>query len=86
MMVGLPIIGLATTEMVTVVENGISGYVDTDFEKLVLRMRQLLNNRTHAQNLSQGAIETAQKRFHIKRFISDWDKTFQSATTPLSVV
>lgn len=33
-MVGLPIIGLATTEMVTVVENG-SGYVDTDVDKLV---------------------------------------------------
>ncbi|MDQ4077194.1 MAG: glycosyltransferase family 1 protein, partial [Chloroflexota bacterium] len=28
MMVGMPIIGLATTEMVTVVENDVSGYID----------------------------------------------------------
>ena len=35
MMVGLPVIALATTEMVTVVENGVSGYVDTDIKKLV---------------------------------------------------
>src|SRR5262249_22926405 len=30
MMVGMPILGLATTEMVTAVENGVSGYVETD--------------------------------------------------------
>ncbi len=78
MMVGLPIIGLATTEMATVVENGVSGYVDTDLEKLILRMRQLLDNQTHAQNLSKGALETAKKRFNIQRFLDDWDKTFKS--------
>lgn len=78
MMVGLPIIGLATTEMVTVVENGVSGYVDTDLEKLILKMRLLLDDQTHAQNLSKGAIEAAQKRFNIQRFVNDWDKTFKS--------
>src|SRR5215204_5673734 len=30
MMIGMPIIGLATTEMVTAVENGVSGYTDTN--------------------------------------------------------
>ena len=30
MMIGLPIIGLATTELATVIENGISGFVATD--------------------------------------------------------
>ncbi len=78
MMVGLPIIGLATTEMTTVVENGVSGYVDTNLENLILRMRQLLNNQNHAQNLSQGALETAQKRFNIQRFSNNWDATFKS--------
>ncbi|MFQ4144078.1 glycosyltransferase [Chlorogloeopsis sp. ULAP02] len=78
MMVGLPIIGLATTEMATVVENGVSGYVDTNLENLIFRMRLLLSNQNHAQNLSQGATQTAQKRFNIQRFINDWDKTFKS--------
>ncbi|KAB8315968.1 glycosyltransferase [Tolypothrix campylonemoides VB511288] len=86
MMVGLPIIGLATTEMVTVVEKGVSGYVDTDINKLIDKMHQLLNSQTHAQKLSQGAIATAQKRFNIQRFSQDWDKAFQSVISPLSSV
>ncbi|MEH2066674.1 MAG: glycosyltransferase [Nostoc sp.] len=86
MMVGLPVIGLATTEMTTVIKNGVSGYVNTDLEKLIFRMRQLLNNQNHAQNLSQGALETAQKRFNIQRFTNDWDETFKSVINPLSLV
>ncbi|KAF3885351.1 MULTISPECIES: glycosyltransferase [Nostocales] len=77
MMVGLPIIGLATTEMTTVVENGVSGYISTDVEKLIHQMKHLLDNRTQAQKLSQGARETAQQRFNIKRFVRDWDKVFK---------
>ena len=77
MMVGLPIIGLATTEMVTVVENGVSGYVDTDIEKLISRMRQLLNDPTEAKKLSQGALLTAQKRFNIQRFSHNWNEAFK---------
>src|SRR5262245_44889067 len=42
MTVGMPAVGLATTELVTVVENGVSGFVDTDPAKLVGPMRMLL--------------------------------------------
>ncbi|MBD2777163.1 glycosyltransferase [Iningainema tapete] len=80
MMVGLPIIGLATTEMVTVVENGISGYVNTDIEKLIFHMRELLDYPAQAQKLSQGALLTAKKRFNIQRFTQDWDEAFKSVT------
>ncbi|GAA6624072.1 glycosyltransferase [Scytonema sp. NUACC26] len=86
MMVGLPIIGLATTEMTTVVENGVSGYINTDIDQLILQMKQLLNNRTQAQKLSQGARETAQKRFNIKRFTQDWDKVFKLVSDQLPVI
>jgi glycosyltransferase involved in cell wall biosynthesis len=41
LMLGIPIIGLATTEMVTVVENGVSGYLDTSVEQLTAHMRDL---------------------------------------------
>lgn len=78
MTVGLPIIGLATTEMVTVVENGVSGFVDTDIDKLIVKMRLLLNDATLAHKLSEGARETAQKRFNIQRFANDWDEIFKS--------
>lgn len=78
MMVGLPVVGLATTEMVTTVENGVSGYVDTDVDRLVEIMHLLLANPEEAQRLGQGARSQAMKRFNIQRFISDWNEAFLS--------
>lgn len=78
MMVGLPIIGLATTELVTVVENGISGYIDTEIDCLIERMRSLIANPELALRLSTGARQQAQKRFNIQRFTRDWDEAFLS--------
>lgn len=78
MMIGLPIIGLATTELSTVVENGISGYIDTDLDRLIEQMRSLIANPDLAQCLSAGARQQAQKRFNIQRFTRDWDEAFFS--------
>jgi hypothetical protein len=77
MMYGMPIIGLATTELVTVVKNGVSGYLETDESRLVDRMRYLLENPAEAKRLSQGAKEYAQKRFNIHRFAHDWTDAFE---------
>jgi glycosyltransferase involved in cell wall biosynthesis len=81
MMLGLPVVGLATTEMAAAVENGLSGYVDTDVERLVLYMRRLLNDRGEAERLSQGARGRAAERFGIQRFAQDWDRTFASVAS-----
>src|SRR5438270_5579557 len=54
MMIGMPVIGLATTEMATVVENGISGYVDTNVSALVDHMTALLRNPVEARRLGDG--------------------------------
>jgi glycosyltransferase involved in cell wall biosynthesis len=80
MMIGMPIIGLATTEMVTAIENGVSGYVDTDVTRLVEHMRRLLSDPAEAQRLGAGAQRQAQKRFNIQRFLSDWDEALASIT------
>lgn len=80
MMIGMPIIALATTEMVTVVENGVSGYVDTNINRLVERMQELLDNPSEAHRLSAGARRQAQERFNIQRFIQDWDEAFALVT------
>ncbi len=80
MMIGMPILGLATTEMVTVVENGVSGYVDTNINRLVERMQELLNNPAEAHRLSANARRYAQERFNIQRFIRDWDQAFALIT------
>ncbi|SMB80316.1 glycosyltransferase family 4 protein [Deinococcus hopiensis] len=73
MMLGMPILGLATTEMATAVQNGVNGYVDTDVRKLVERMNHLLNDPDEARRLSEGARAVARERFSIGRFARDWD-------------
>ncbi len=80
MMIGMPMIAVATTEMVTVVENGVSGYVDTNINRLLECMQELLNNPAQAQRLSVGARRHAQERFNIQRFIRDWDEAFALVT------
>jgi glycosyltransferase involved in cell wall biosynthesis len=76
MMVGLPVIGLATTEMVTAVENGVSGYVDTNVERLVEHMRRLLADPVEARRLGEHARRAARERFGIERFARDWEVAF----------
>ncbi|MGZ3299389.1 MAG: glycosyltransferase [Isosphaeraceae bacterium] len=80
MMVGMPIIGLATTEMVTVVENGVSGYLGTDVGKLIERMRELIGDADEARSLGRWARRHAEQRFSINRFASDWDEAFALVT------
>jgi Glycosyl transferases group 1 len=81
MMIGMPIVGLATTEMVTVVENGVSGYLDTCPDKLIDRMRELLRDADEARSLGRLAQRHAQSRFAIGRFAHDWDQTFAMVTS-----
>lgn len=76
MMIGMPVIGLATTEMTTVIENGVSGYVDTNVDRLIEMMQQLQKFPQEAQQLSQGARKVAEERFNIERFKRDWDQAF----------
>lgn len=79
MMVGLPIVGLATTEMSVTIENGYSGYIHTDVDVLIEKMKLLLNDPIKAFELGRGARTTAIKRFNIDRFAKDWIQTFQYA-------
>lgn len=80
MMVGLPIIGLATTEMVTTIHNGVSGYLATRPENLIPIMQELLRNPVEAQRLGAGARRYALERFHIERFARDWDAVVREVT------
>jgi len=80
MMLGLPVVGLATTEMATAIENGVSGYVDTDVGRLVERLRELLADPAEARRLGRGARRRALERFGLERFARDWDAAFALAT------
>jgi glycosyltransferase involved in cell wall biosynthesis len=78
MMVGMPIVGLATTELPTVVRNGESGFVDTRLDRLVDAMQALLRDPAEAARLGQGARRTALERFHIGRFVDEWMEAFRT--------
>ncbi|MCA9874738.1 MAG: glycosyltransferase [Anaerolineales bacterium] len=80
MMVGLPIIGLATTEMVTAVQNGVTGYVSTSVPWLIERMHDLLTFPGQAQLLGEAARQQALDRFHIDRFSRDWEAALNLVT------
>lgn len=80
MLLGMPIVGLATTELAATVENGVSGFVDTDVERLLPRMRALLRDPAEARRLGDGARAYAEERFNIARFARDWDRAFRLVT------
>jgi hypothetical protein len=80
MMLGVPVVGLATTEMVTAVENGVSGYVDTDVRRLIDRMHGLIADPAEARRLGEGARRVAHERFNIERFARDWDDALRLVT------
>jgi glycosyltransferase involved in cell wall biosynthesis len=80
MTVGMPVVGLATTEMAAAVKNGVSGYVDTDVRRLIGPMRELLADPAEARRLGEGARRYALERFHIGRFVRDWEETFALVT------
>lgn len=79
MTLGLPIVGLATTELVTVIENGVHGFIDTDVRKLIEPMRRLLADPDLARRLGENARRLALERFGIEQFAHEWEQTFAEA-------
>lgn len=77
MMLGLPVVALATTEMPTVIENGRNGIMDTDPERLIDGALALLGDRDLARRLGSAGRELARERFSIERFARDWDRAFR---------
>ena len=81
MALGMPIVGLATTELATVIENGVSGWLDNDVDRLVGVMRDLLAYPDVAQRLGDGARRAAAARFGIDRFARDWERLLLQVTS-----
>lgn len=76
MMIGLPVVGLATTEMVTVIRDGTSGILHTDPEYLAAGMKKLLDDKESAQRLGAEGKKVALQRFALDRFVRDWYDLF----------
>jgi len=77
MMSGMPVVGLATTEMAVTIKNGQTGYVDTNIETLIEKMKYLLDHPAAATLMGNNAKEYASERFNIKRFTTEWEHCFR---------
>jgi hypothetical protein len=73
MAVGLPIIGLATTELPSVITNELSGYLSNNLNELILVMEELQKNWQLAHRWGQAARRIAQERFNLERFVNEWN-------------
>ncbi|WP_051361709.1 glycosyltransferase [Solimonas soli] len=79
MAIGMPIVGMATTELPTVIENGVNGWVDTNIETLIDVMRMLSRDRDTAQRWGDAARSTMQLRFGPERFVRQWLEALDEA-------
>jgi len=76
MLLGLPIVGLATTEMAVTIENGYTGFIHTDIDYLIEKMQYLLDHPDKAAEMGMNAKAVAMERFNIHRFTNEWEQLF----------
>ncbi len=86
MEIGLPVVALATTELVTVIKNGENGFIDTNVKNLVRRMQQFLADPEEARLLGEAGRRTVRERFGLERFLLDWEAAFEEALMLREVV
>ncbi len=72
MLIGMPVVGVAATELPTVIVNGANGFVHTDKDLLIDVMRQLVAEPELARRWGEAGRQTALKRFGMERFVGDW--------------
>jgi len=55
MTIGMPVVALATTELPTVINNGVTGFISCDIDKLIDAMQFLLTNPDEARRIGENA-------------------------------
>jgi hypothetical protein len=72
MHVGMPVIALATTEIVEAVTPA-AGVISTDVGRLAAALRRLVADRDEARERGLAARRAALARYGLTRFLADWD-------------
>lgn len=80
MLIGMPVVGVAATELPTVIVNGVNGFVHTDKHQIVDVMRQLIDEPELARQWGEAGRQTAMKRFAMERFVCDWLELIDEVT------
>lgn len=81
MLIGQPIVGLATTELATVIRSGDNGFIDNRPQVLADTMAHLLREPGLAKEWGDRGRQLARERFGIDRFVADWMQLFHEVTT-----
>jgi glycosyltransferase involved in cell wall biosynthesis len=79
MSIGMPVVALGTTALPDVIQDGVNGYISSDPDALIERMKELTTNPELARTLGKRARETARERFGLDRFRRDWDAALHAA-------
>ncbi|HZU11890.1 MAG TPA: glycosyltransferase family 4 protein [Chloroflexota bacterium] len=79
MTIGMPIVALATTEVPSVLQDGVHGFISCDVDYLIDRMRYLIAHPEEARALGENARALARERFSLDRFRQAWDDAFGRA-------
>ncbi len=77
MTVGIPIVGLGTSEMPHVITNKVSGFIGNNINWLIEKMRFLLRNPEDAKKIGNEGKKIAEQRFDINRFTNEWEYLFE---------
>jgi glycosyltransferase involved in cell wall biosynthesis len=72
MHLGMPVVGLATTEVVEAVPEE-AGVLSTSVDVLAEAARWLVADRERARVMGKAARAAALARYGLKRFLDDWD-------------
>ncbi|RQR34316.1 MULTISPECIES: glycosyltransferase [unclassified Burkholderia] len=81
MMIGMPVVALATTEMAQLVRSGHNGVADTRPAALIDAMRLLIRDPELAREWGAAAKRDACERFGIERFVRDWDSVLRDVAS-----
>jgi glycosyltransferase involved in cell wall biosynthesis len=78
MHIGMPVVALATTEVVSAVPPR-AGVVSNRIDELKEAIRWLVTDRGAAAEMGIAARTCAKKRYGLARFLRDWDSVFEEA-------
>jgi glycosyltransferase involved in cell wall biosynthesis len=76
MQLGMPVVALATTEVVEAVPPE-AGVVSTSVGRLAAALRRLVDDPDEARERGLAARAAALERYGLERFLADWDAVLE---------
>ena len=78
---GCAIVSTATCMIPEFIKHGQNGLISNDVNELKSYLKMLMENENIAKKLGQNARKTIEEKFSLDKFVNNWNKTFDLATT-----